>query len=83
MAESCAVERMYLEFGENWTCWQIAVGEDSERVLRHWDVDTDQIRLGEAIVSDLPTKHGVTYMRPSREHDTIREPSRLKWTAVT
>ena len=56
MAESCAVERMYLELGENWTCWHIAVGVDSESVLRHWDVDTDQIRLRGAIVSDLPSK---------------------------
>ena len=56
MAESCAVERMYLELGENWTCWQIAVGVDSESVLRHWDVDTDQIRLGGTTVSDLPSK---------------------------
>lgn len=56
MAESCAVERMYLELGENWTCWQIAVGVDSESVLRHWDVDTDQIRLRDAIVSSLPSK---------------------------
>lgn len=41
------MERMYLELGENWTCWQSAFGADSERVFRHWDVDTDQIRLVE------------------------------------
>ena len=41
---SCAVERMYLELGENWTCWQTALWP-SARVFMHWPLAVSHIRL--------------------------------------
>lgn len=42
-----------------------------------------QLRFFGDIKEPLPKKKLNTYINPSREQETMREASRLKWTAVT